>query len=50
MLNQESTKRESRLDRTDRIARELIAAERRAEEIKTARLRKLRLAREETTA
>lgn len=50
MLSQQSTKSESRHDRTDRIARELIAAERRVEESKTARLRKLRLEREETTA
>jgi len=46
LSNAGTQKKESRLERTDRIARELIEAERRAEARKTARLRALRLQRE----
>jgi len=44
------TRKESRQDRTDRIARELISSERRARENKTARLRALRKEMEERAA
>lgn len=50
MLNQVTEKKESRLERTDRIARDMIEAERRVEERKTARLRKKRLKMEEMAA
>ncbi|MDF2095320.1 hypothetical protein [Aquibaculum arenosum] len=50
MSSQAPEKKESRLARTDRIAREFIEIERRAEERKTARLRALRLKKEEMTA
>jgi len=43
-------RKESRLERTDRIARELIQAERAAEARKTARLREMRLKMEERAA
>lgn len=50
MSTQEPEKQESRLARTDRIAREFIEVERRTEQRKTARLRALRLKKEEMTA
>ena len=50
VLKQKPERKESRLERTDRIAREMIKAERRAEERKTARLREMRLKMEEMAA
>lgn len=43
MLNPRVEKRESRLERSDRIARAIILDERRARDRKTARLREKRL-------
>ncbi len=47
MSSKRPEQKESRLERTDRIARELIQAERAAEARKTARLREMRLKVEE---
>jgi len=43
MMSSTESRKESRLERSDRIAREIIVSERRTRERKTARLRALRM-------
>lgn len=50
MFNQELEKKESKAERTDRIAREMIMAERSSNVNKTERLREMRLKMERVDA